>query len=299
MLNPLFTVLVNWNLKQDTIDCIRSLLAAGLPLESIVVVDNGSTDGSVTALAESFGHGLLVVESGVNLGFGAGCNLGTLQALRSGARTVFFLNNDTIVSPHLLAEFERADDEDFGVLAPLILEHHRPDHIWYLGDRRIGDLPITRSLLRGRPLSSLSLPPLVEVDSVTGCGMLVRRQVIEEIGLFDTSFFMYGEDADFCWRVRTAGFRIAAATRARIWHKVSASSRGKRDASRYLRFRNQIRFYRINSRASWLPMLAAFTLIRAARLAVGDISHHRTRQALATAHGWIDGWCSPILNGQS
>ena len=294
MLDRLFCVVVNWNLREDTLECVRSVLAAGIAPERVVVVDNGSSDGSVAALHERFGPGLPVLEAGSNLGFAGGSNLGIRFALEQGARRVFLLNNDTIVAPHLFGELERADASGrFGIVAPLILDYYRPDRISYLGDRRLAATLITRSLARGQQAHLLRLPPLAEVDFVSGCAMLVRRAVLEQVGLLDTTFFMYGEDVDFCHRARAAGVRLAVATRARIWHKVSASSHGDTSGRRYLRVRNQIRFYRLSAEARQLPLLVAFTLARAMRLAAADLVHGQAKLLEPTARGWRDGWFTP------
>src|SRR5262245_21225912 len=123
--------MVNWNLKQDTLDCVASLFAAGALAGQVIVVDNGSIDGSVQALQQRFGAAVQVIESGHNLGFAGGCNLGLAYALERQAKWVFILNNDTVVDPALFAEWERAASSGAGyaIIAPLILYFNAPDRI--------------------------------------------------------------------------------------------------------------------------------------------------------------------------
>ncbi len=137
MIESLYTILVNWNLKQDTLDCVASLFAAGADAGQVIVVDNGSNDGSAQALREQFGPAVHIIESGQNLGFASGQNLGLRYALEQQAKWVFILNNDTVVDTEIFVEWARAAQasEDYAIIAPLILYHSEPNRIWYLGDR--------------------------------------------------------------------------------------------------------------------------------------------------------------------
>ncbi len=291
MLQSLYTVIVNWNLKQHTLACVESLVTAGAPLDRIIIVDNGSTDGSVPALRERFGSSLLLVESQQNLGFARGNNLGIQYALDHAARWVLLLNNDTHIAPNFLAELAQAVEsgQQFAIFAPLILYHDAPDHIWNLGDRLIPGLLFTYSLYRGRKDHG-RWPTLLAVDFVTGCGILVKREVFEKIGLFDLSLFMYGEDVDFCWRACQAGFRLAAAPRAKMWHKVSASSQRDPLIARYLRVGNQIRFYRKYSRGLQLPLMFVLSSLRLLLIALSDLIRGQPALIAPLLCGWIHGW---------
>jgi GT2 family glycosyltransferase len=291
MIGSLYAVTVNWNLKQDTLECVASLLAAGVPMGHVIVVDNGSTDGSTPALHERFGDAIHSIESSKNLGFGGGCNLGIEYALDQGAEWILLLNNDTVVAPALLVEWLRAvaAHPDYAIIGPLILEHHAPDRIWYLGDRLVPTSLITYSIARGQ-IDTGRLAAFIPVDFVCGCGMFVRREVFEQIGFFDPSFFMYAEEVDLCWRARAAGFRLACATQAKMWHKISISADRDRPMTRYLRIRNQILFYRRYARRAQVPLLFAFTLLRSLRVALCDLAHRQPGLIAHLVRGWADGW---------
>ena len=297
MIDSLYSVIVNWNLKNDTKECVNSLFMAGAAAGQVIVVDNGSSDGSVEALHEQFGSSLQLIQSSKNLGFAGGINLGIQCALNQGANWILLLNNDTYVSPTFLVEMENAikDNEQLSIIGPAILYHEIPDRIWYFGDRLIPGLLATYSLHRGE-IYNEGFPSLVSVDFVSGCGMLVKSDVFSRIGLFDTAYFpIYAEEVDFCWRAQQAGFSLAVATQARMWHKVSTTMNRDKPAARYLRIRNQIHFYRTYSRGLQFPVMFAFTLLRAFYIACGDITHGRLLLIGPLIRGWIHGWANHEL----
>jgi hypothetical protein len=213
-------VVLNWNRPDETVQCIKSLYQLDYPNYHILVVDNGSTDNSVEVIRNLPGIELLVNER--NLGFGAGNNRGIQYALERGAEYVLLLNNDTTVAPSMLSELIMVAEADpyIGIVGPLIYYADRPREVWFAGMRfRYGLYMVRKGLSLNLPLA-----PAEEVDFVSGCGMLVRREVWERVGLFDPRFFMYYEDLDLCVRAKRVGYRIVCATRAHMWHILSAST---------------------------------------------------------------------------
>lgn len=291
MLQLLYAIVVNWNLKDDTINCVESLLVTGKTLDQIIIVDNGSTDESVSSIREHFGSLLTIIECQENLGFARGCNLGIQFALDHGATWVLLLNNDAYVAPTFMTEMEKVVEKNPGlsIVGPVILYHESPDQIWYFGDRLVPGLLATYSLHHGEIYRD-QFPSVVPVDFVNGCGMLVKSDVFIRIGVFDHAYFMYGEEVDLCWRARKAGFQPAVATHAKMWHKVSTSANRDRPASRYLRIRNQIRFYRTYARGYQFPAMIAYTWLRAFYIAMSDLTHWRLSLINPLIQGWVDGW---------
>jgi GT2 family glycosyltransferase len=287
------TVMVNWNLKDDTIACVRSLLAAGGG--RVVVVDNGSTDGSVGALREAFGAAVTLVESGENLGFTGGVNLGVGRALGMGAAWVLLVNNDTVVADDFFAALSAgmAAAPEFDLYAPSIFYFDAPGRLWFFGDRLIAGTLFTRGLYRNAELPA-GLPPAVAVDFVCGCGMLARREVFERAGGFDTSLFMYGEEVDFCWRARLAGFRMAVVPAAKMWHKVSSSAGKDKPRYRYLRVRNQAWFYRRYSRGAQVLLMGAGGSLKAALTGLADLARGDWGLIPPLLRGWRDGWFAAL-----
>ena len=293
-LSLVFTVLVNWNQADETQACIGTLLAAGVPPHSIIVVDNGSDDNSLASLRAHLDNRVQLLESKINLGFAGGTNLGIRAALTRNARWVMLMNNDTRVAPTFYTELLSAAKmhPDYALLSPLILYFDKPNSIWSLGDRLIPGTLITRSLQRNRP-SSQDLADFIPVDFLNACCLLIQREVFERIGLLDTAYFMYSEDVDFCWRARRAGFRLACVTKARIWHKVSWSTGPTHPQNRHWRISNQIRFYRQAANGPQKILMWTFTLMRSLWLAARDLLHARGSLAIVTLSAWWEGWNTP------
>jgi len=218
-------VVLNWNSKEMTAECLRSLLVMDARDFEIVVVDNGSKDGSPDFLRKAFPQ-IAVVESGRNLGFAAGCNVGMKRALADGAEYVLLINNDTLVDPRfldaLLQEAERRPDA--GLVSPKIYFYELPEQIWWAGG--------TFSLWAGIPghmgrnqrdCGQWDLPR--PIDWATGCALLVRCKALREVGLFDEVLFGNGEDLDLSLRMHKSGYAIRYAPGARVWHKEGVDYR--------------------------------------------------------------------------
>ena len=287
----IYPIIVNWNLASETIPCIQSLLTAGAPAGQIIVVDNGSQDDSVAQLTACFGDQIRLISHPTNLGFAGGNNIGIEVALQAGAEWVLLVNNDTVVDATFLQELGQAIGQhpECQIIGPLILYFSEPNRIWSLGDRLVPGTLITRRLWHDEAVPD-TLPPFMAVDFLNACCMLIHRTVFEKIGLLDATYFMYAEDADFCWRARQAGIKLGCATTARIWHKVSRSTGIYHPQTRYWRINNQIRVYRTHAQRWQLPMMFGFTLIRSLILATVDFSQKRTQLAQETLRAWRDGW---------
>ena len=291
MFTDLSIIVVNWNLKDDTIECIESLLKAGVSLGQIIIVDNGSTDGSITALRNHY-QTLFIIDAKENLGYAAGANLGIEYALSQDYNKWFLLlNNDTIVAVDFITEMQNATlaCKEYSILAPIILYHSNPSTIWFLADRLIGKTLLTLQSYKNRNIAQ-TLPQIIPTDFTNGCAMMVKRSVFEKIGLFDSKLFMYGEEVDFCWRARLAGFRFACFTPAHIWHKISQSAGQTKPLSRFLRIRNQIIFYRRYSQNAQILILFIFTLLKTIRICLTDLFAWKLDLILPSVRGWMSGW---------
>ena len=221
-----YTVVVNWNGKDVTIECLQSLLKAAYPNNHLLVVDNASTDGSAEAIRERFPE-VEILRADRNLRFSGGNNLGIRHALRQGAELLLLMNNDTTVHPdfltHLVSRILSTDRA--GMVAPKILYAKDPSKIWFAG----GEISFWTGTMRHtgiREPDSGTYDAVRDIDYATGCCVLVTRKMVEEVGLLDESYFMYGEDADWSMRTRKAGYRILFEPQARIWHKVSVAAGG-------------------------------------------------------------------------
>ena len=201
-------VVVNFRTREITADAVRSVLADPL-VEEVVVVDNGSDDGSVEHLrAEFAGAAVRLVGSPANLGFGRGANLGVEATTAS---FVLLLNSDATVRPGTVAALRRAlDDPTVGVVAPAV---YRPDGRTLQADAH-GPMPAPRALLR----TTGGRPDDVEPGWVSGVAMMLRREDFLSVGGFDPDFTMYLEDVDLCRRLRAAGKRVVREPAASVVH---------------------------------------------------------------------------------
>jgi len=235
-----YVVILNWNRKDDTIECVSSLMGVDYPNFRIVVVDNGSDDGSVEALKAKFPALEVIVNDG-NLGYAVGNNIGIGHALQQGADYVFLLNNDTVVHQHLVAELVKVGEADprAGVLVPKIYFYGSTSRIWSAGPKR---RIVSITLGRGNSIYGKQR----EVKYATGCAMLVKKEVFKEVGIFDPVYFIYQEDNDFSKRVREGSYKIIYVPTAEMWHKVSASTQGDSWTRWYHRARSTVHFYRKN-----------------------------------------------------
>jgi hypothetical protein len=215
-------VMLNWNSHDYNAACIRSLKESVYAFARIVVVDNGSKDGSIERLELEFNDPqMLFIRNAKNEGFSGGQNIGIRAALEAGAEMIFSVNNDTVVDPGCLGQLLDAllRNPEAGLAGPAIMFFGTPEKIWqgggYFHPLRAGVvIPSKGKMVRELP------PGVVEVSFLTGCAVLIRREVFERVGMLDTSYFFYGEDLDFDLRVRSAGMRLLFVPGARLWHKI-------------------------------------------------------------------------------
>ncbi len=267
-------VVLNWNGWRNTLDCIASLQCLDYPNFGLIVVDNGSTDGSQDRIEAQFPK-IEVLQTGANLGFGGGCNAGIRKALEQGADYVWLINSDAVVDDGALTEMVcLADDQTgIGAVGSVLYEVDQPGRIQLWGGGKV-------SLWFG--LSNHQVSP-ARLDFVSGASMLLRRETIEQVGLFDDhTFFMYWEDSDFGFRLRQAGWQLAVAGKSRVWHKLSASlGKGSCQLDTYFT-QSGVRFFR---RYSPVPGISVAMLV--ARMLMKRIVMAEFDRAKAVMNGYL------------
>lgn len=234
-------VVLNWNRPQDTRLCIESLKASDYPALRIVIVDNGS-DVDRYAELQSLTD-VEIIRAETNLGFARGNNLGIHYMLEQGVNYVLLVNNDAIVDSQMVRQLVEVmeDNPSIGAAGPIIYYLDMPESVWFAGYRIKGTLYILRRGLHLKP----PIKPVEYVDFISGCGMLLRRETLEQVGLFSPEYFMYYEDLDLCLRMKQAGWQIACVTGAKMWHAVSLSSGGVLSpVKQYHQVRSSLIFYR-------------------------------------------------------
>jgi len=254
-------VVLNWNGLADTLACIESLRLLRYANRRIVVVDNGSTDGSVDVLRHTARQSNLeILEADTNLGYAGGNNVGIRYAIDQGAEFVLVLNNDTTVDPALLDELIAAAERHpaAGCFAPWIFYMDEPDRVWFTRSEWAPEISAFTAPGKGMLASELSPSP-ASTDYVCGAALFFRNAVAQQIGLLDERFFLVYEDSDWCFRAREAGFECISVPTARVWHKIGSSFGSEASPLRtYFSARNKLLWAEKNaSRADWWKVVSS------------------------------------------
>lgn len=204
-------IIVNWNGRDVTSDCIRSLLAQDYSNLEIIVSDNGSTDGSNELIRKEF-PSVRQVENGCNLGFGTAVNRGFEAA--SGDHLIF-LNNDLVLDSDSIGELVALLESDaaIGAVVPKILYVEKPDTL-----NSFGVLVHYSGMACPKGIDTRDSPNLRIIETACGGIFMLKREVYERVGGFDEDFFLYHEDHDFSWRIRLDGWKIMVTPKAAFRH---------------------------------------------------------------------------------
>lgn len=236
-------VVLNWNQRELTLECLASLSVQRYRSVDIILVDNGSTDGSVPAVRQAY-PAVTVIENGANLGFAAANNAGIRLALQRGAAYVFLLNNDTLVAPDMLSRLVEVGSADaaIGVLGPAVLYYDQPGIVSCAGNGVDWRDASTRLIADGEPYTDVAALAPYPVAFVSGCAICVKRAVIEAIGLLDERCFIYYEETDWCVRATEQGWQCVCVPGAHMWHRISAAMGPASPATSYYMSRNRLLF---------------------------------------------------------
>ncbi|HSX03971.1 MAG TPA: glycosyltransferase family 2 protein [Rhabdochlamydiaceae bacterium] len=237
----IFIIILNWNGKKDTLECLSSVEKINYQNFEVVVVDNGSSDDSVSVIKTAFPQ-ITLLETGKNLGYAEGNNVGIRYAMDSGADFLFILNNDTTLDPEILTHFAEGFKEkpEAGILGAKIYLYHERNKFDHLGGKWNRKTFAFDLIAQGQIDDGKTWETMEELDYVCGAGFMVRKEVVTAIGLFEPKFFLYWEDADFCYRARKYGFKIMTCPNSKLWHKVSSSFVGGKVHSSYFIWRNRL-----------------------------------------------------------
>ena len=256
-------VVLNWRRPDDTIACLASLREQDYPSCDVIVIDNGSPDGSPAAIRGRFPD-VVLIENDRNLGFAGGSNVGIRHAVDHGADYVLLLNDDTVVAPDMLRTLVSIAESDprIGIVGPKIFYYEPPDVVWSAGGTVDG---LGRARHIGVDRRGDGTPDAArDVDYVTGCALLVKRGVVDRIGMLDERFFAYFEETEWCARARRAGFRVVCVPGARMWHKIEPTARGHSRAYLYLMSRNRLLYLGCCGARPWIVVSAILDLLRTA-----------------------------------
>jgi GT2 family glycosyltransferase len=280
-------IVLNWNGWEDTAACVSGLLASGEKVTP-VIVDNGSSDGSVRQLRARFPD-VLVLEVGANLGYAGGNNRGLDYALEAGFEFVCVINNDTVVPPSLMGSLKADVHGSDRAVSPTI---HRVDsgEVWFAGAEPWNTLALPGHRLQRAPDGATTY--------LTGCCVFAHRDVWRRVGGFDERYFLVFEDSE--WSVRAVArdveLFVSAST---LGHKVSASLGSRSDLGSYYWTRNAIWFLRTTrAQGLWGPVWELVLRPSLAELRAGQSGairrckirllalQHAVRGRMGGASGW-------------
>ncbi|MEO8196093.1 MAG: glycosyltransferase family 2 protein [Thermoanaerobaculia bacterium] len=288
-------IVLNYNGREMTLATVASLLALDYPELGILVVDNGSTDGSDAAVGEAF-PAARRLRTEVNLGISGGLNLGFRVGLDEGWDYLMPMNNDIEVAPDLLRELlaAMAPDPAIGCAGPKCY--------YYFGDRNRlwsagGGLRFRESVTRERGMGELDRGQYDcdgEVDYTNGALMLIRREALCATGLWDPVYHVSVEDADWCVRMKRAGFRCWYAHRARLWHMVSPTTGGYTAGRTYRTGRSTAIFVRKYAGVAGWAGFVLWTAVALPAAFLRELPRGNTAAVMAKLRGLLAGLRVPL-----
>ena len=289
--DPEITVIIpHWNGKPILRRCLKSLQGTQGLNYLVLVVDNGSTDGSCTMVKEEFPE-VQIVNSTVNLGFAAGCNLGIYH---TKSPYVVLLNNDTVVTKNWLHLMKQAAERDPLVAAvqPKLLSITHPCRFDYCGAAG-GEIDIF-----GYPYALGRLFNTMEDDHgqydkqreifwASGAAVLLRRSALDKVGLLDASFFAHMEEIDLNWRFLWAGYKVIVVPEAVVFHQTGATLSTHQYRKMLLNHRNSLLMVLKNHSGVTLLWLLPLRLMLEVVTICMSLITGQPRRAVAVLMGFI------------
>lgn len=220
-MNKIFIIIVSYNGGKDLVRLVKSLFREKKEVKNtqieIVIVDNRSDDGSIEELKnENYKSRIKIIENLQNLGFAAGCNIGTRYALSNKAKSILLLNQDTLVSQGFIRPLI---DNKADIVSPIIKFRFNNQFFYDFG----GKINWWWGRVKHEERHDVTMSRCHDgnnIDYVSGCAMRVKAEVFHKIGFFDEKFFLYFEDVDFCLRAKKAGLKIMVERNSIIIHNL-------------------------------------------------------------------------------
>lgn len=258
---PAVSILMpSWNGKANTLECLDSIEKLDYPKNKleIIVSDNGSIDGSVTAIKKKFKEmegnlyfGLKIIDNKENIGATGALNK-AYEAANIESEFILKLDNDVVLAPDSLKKsvMEMESDKKIGLLGGEIHFYDKPSAVTHSA--------FFVDLYKGKNKIILSSKKII-CDYVTGCFSLIRKKCIGDVFL-DNDYFVYYDDTDLCFRIKKRGYKILYLPEIKIYHKVSASTGGKKRSSFFVYYYTRNRLLFIHRHANIFQKLFFFTI---------------------------------------
>ncbi len=249
-----FIIILNYNGQEFLRKTLASVFQVDYPNFEIVLVDNNSKDGSLELVRRVFPK-IVCIKNSENLGFSAGNNIGIEYALERSADYILLLNYDTIVEKDFLWPLVKMmeDDKKIGIASPIILKGES-SNVWFSGGK------INWFKMKTEHKKDKLKENYFHSDYITGCAMIIRKEVFRKVGLLDEDYFLYWEDADFSVRVKRVGYKLAVCAGSRIRHLEK--SQEKKTNKIYWLVLSGLIFFKKNSPAYLRPWIFFYVLLR-------------------------------------
>ncbi len=265
-MSDLSIIIVNWNTKEFLLPCLRSIIEREQRIDrEVIVVDNGSQDGSKGGVKKVFPSAHLI-ENEKNFGFAKAVNQGLQKA---SGRYVLLLNPDTQVKNGAVERLVLFMDAhaDVGAAGGQLLNPDGSKQNSIANFPSLGTELLNKSLLRWLfpkkfPGKERNYSEPVEVDSVIGACMMVRREAMDQVGLLDEDYFLFLEETDWCYRIKKAGWKVYHVPDAEVLHFQGKSAETDKKRARVEYFRSRYHFFKKNRGGGQWFILLAGLLIR-------------------------------------
>ncbi|MRH41302.1 glycosyltransferase [Aquibacillus halophilus] len=259
-------ILLNWNSYDDIVDCLESLKTQEYKDFEVFIVDNCSRDNSYELLKDHYSEGnfdfnVNFKKAEENLGFAGGNNIAIKDAYSRNFNYMWLLNSDTIVTPTTLSELIHtvSSDSQIGIVGSKIY-YYDSKVLWFAG----GELDLQKGIsphIGQHEIDKGQYDEQREVEFITGCSLLVRREVIETVGYMREDYFLYYEDSDYNVRVKDNGWKIFYVPSSIVYHKVSHSSGGEESLAPYVAYYNMRNSYVMMRRNRSARKLIPFSIL--------------------------------------
>lgn len=253
--------IVNWNGKDVLMECLRSLSNMDYPKDkySIIVVDNGSGDGSQSAILDSF-PGVKLIENKFNAGYVKAVNQGLEYGLNHKVNYIWVFNNDVVVEKDTLKRLVDVGEQDakYGVIAPIVYKYDKPEEIYNVGYKVNFWTGFCIKRKYGKDIFRSPEEKTAKVDTILGCSNLVKSDVIRKVGYFNPVYELYFEEADFNARAWRGGFQVIAVKDAKVWHRNAATMDKFIFRRAYLLVRNHFIYELVNAHILQMAVFIPF-----------------------------------------
>lgn len=277
-------IILNWNGLGDTRKCLDYLLRVVNVNFKIMVIDNGSRNNEAAILKKEYGNKIEVFPLKENLGFSGGVNYGTEQAKKYNPTYFLLLNNDVEVDKNFLKFLleTASKNKKIGIVGSCVFDYTQRNKILYSG----GEM----NWFLAKPFHKTDLHNNIRKEKfVTGCSMLIKKEVVDKVGLLDDNFFAYFEDTAFCFRARESGFECVSDPRSKVYHKESSSTGKEGVLHTYLMSRNRILFVNKYLPPIYRIYFVFFNFGKLMFALLYFLSTLKNRRAYVFLKGYIDG----------